>query len=404
MDALEIVMNQTHLVPYYQPVVSADRQEIAGYEMFGRYITKASETVSLAPFFLDPEVPEDYQIEVDECLQERAFSDWINEGSGLLFLNIGAHMYATDRGEQLIARILAWEKEGLDRKKLVFDIPEHAIASDKHRVTSFIQYVKSLGIQVAIDDVRMGGGDLEAIAAAKPNIIKIDAAATKDDEILKNVFAEANAMRMLSRKLGAVLLVERLSSFHDLYAAWMQGGRYYQGYYIDKPKKDFQAKDQYKMKLQKDYYYFLDYEKKKIEAQIQLRELLNERLQPLIKNFKRDSSFDDFILNMGRELGELAFRIYICDEKGFQRSANALFKNGEWSAYPEDEEVNWSWRPYFLENIMRMAVEKQGILSDLYTDIHTNERIRTYAVQLHEEAYIFIDLPYKVLFQRDYLL
>ena len=71
---------------------------------------------------------------------------------------------------------------------------------------------------------------------------------------------------------------------------------------------------------------------------------------------------------------------------------------------PEYCEKNWSWRPYFLENIFKMRSDKKGILSDLYRDIETGETIRTFSYPLNSEEYLFIDLSYEFLFQYEGLL
>ncbi|MDO6749827.1 EAL-associated domain-containing protein, partial [Gilvimarinus sp. 1_MG-2023] len=83
--------------------------------------------------------------------------------------------------------------------------------------------------------------------------------------------------------------------------------------------------------------------------------------------------------------------IYICNEEGIQLSSNAE-KNaiGEWELHYEGRNKNWSWRPYFFENVMRMNVEKKGLLSDLYTDIERDERIRTYSFPISETLYVFL--------------
>ncbi|WP_217349552.1 EAL-associated domain-containing protein [Herbaspirillum sp. VT-16-41] len=72
--------------------------------------------------------------------------------------------------------------------------------------------------------------------------------------------------------------------------------------------------------------------------------------------------------------------------------------------FREGRQKNWSWRPYFFESIVRMNVEKKGILSNLYTDIDRNEQIRTYSYPISKNKYIFMDIPYDYLFEQEGLL
>ncbi|WP_263492089.1 EAL-associated domain-containing protein [Bacillus sp. RAR_GA_16] len=120
--------------------------------------------------------------------------------------------------------------------------------------------------------------------------------------------------------------------------------------------------------------------------------------------FKRNKQNDwnTILAEAAHSLGNACFRGYICDEDGHQVSAN-YYRNGDgdWEFQPEYEGDNWSWRPYFLENIVRMKHDQVGILSDLYSDIETNELIRTYSYPINESYYLFLDIPYLYLYERD---
>jgi len=105
-----------------------------------------------------------------------------------------------------------------------------------------------------------------------------------------------------------------------------------------------------------------------------------------------------------KEMDQVAFRMYICDEDGFQKSANIFKDKNGWISQSEYLNKNWSWRPYFLENIIKMRHEQKGILSDLYCDIETGETIRTFSFPMNGNDYLFIDISYQYLFEHDQLL
>lgn len=114
---------------------------------------------------------------------------------------------------------------------------------------------------------------------------------------------------------------------------------------------------------------------------------------------------DGWTLKTAESLEEMSFRVYVCDREGYQLSGNASRQNGEaWEYRTEERNRNWSWRPYFLENIVRMNFEQRGILSDMYTDFHSDEMIRTYSHPITEDLYVFVDIPYAFLYEKDYLL
>ena len=50
---------------------------------------------------------------------------------------------------------------------------------------------------------------------------------------------------------------------------------------------------------------------------------------------------------------------------------------------------NWSWRPYFLENIMKMRFENKARLSDLYADIETEKWYEHFLSRLMMTTFIY---------------
>lgn len=48
-------------------------------------------------------------------------------------------------------------------------------------------------------------------------------------------------------------------------------------------------------------------------------------------------------------------------------------------------------------------MKKKGILSDLYNDIETGENIRTFSYPIDNMHYIFLDISYSFLYERDVL-
>ncbi|WP_018922408.1 EAL domain-containing protein [Salsuginibacillus kocurii] len=404
MDALDIVMNKDQIFPYYQPILSADRHTIMGYEVLGR-IMQEDEPYSLGGFFQDEGIPEEYHLEVDEWIQVQALEAWAQQEDPVkLFFNIYPFHFIYDRGEALIERMESYQTDEHTIEQIVFDIREQDLFDESSGLKAFLQYVKSLGIQVAIDNVRPTGDSLERLVQLEPDILKVDMGAFNEDTPTELYREMLHSITMLSRKMGASLLFERVRSFQQLNVAWRHGARYYQGYYLQKPRSTWLEANALEERLHKDFYYFMDYERKKIEAQMALSETLAERVSSVLKNVETTTDYETLTLSIAEELSDLCFRIYICNADGIQESGNAYRTSDGWAYNPKDKDRNWSWRPYFLENIMRMAYEGKGILSDLYTDIHINERIRTYSYPIKEEAYLFLDIPYDVLFERDYLL
>ena len=71
MDALDILTDLDHVIPYFQAIFSADEQLVIGYEVLGRYHGKDG-VESLGSFFLDEGIPEEYKQEVDHVILTKA--------------------------------------------------------------------------------------------------------------------------------------------------------------------------------------------------------------------------------------------------------------------------------------------------------------------------------------------
>ncbi|WNF35175.1 EAL-associated domain-containing protein [Bacillaceae bacterium IKA-2] len=406
MDALEVIIHKEKIAPYFQPIIGAEKQNVAGYEVLGR-INIDDEWRNLGGFFNNEAIPEEYIIEIDEHIQRLAFEYYCDlELKVDLFLNCNVNILVNDDdfSEKLLTRMKAYEKRGLSLNNIVIVIREDDYRGDLSQLRHLIIYYQSFGIQIAIDGVGSGGSNLERISQIEPDILKVDLNFIEGERISQANRDVMYSISIFARKIGAALLFEGIGDLTKLNAAWRNGGRFYKGFYLAKPSPKFIDENYCKKKLTAEFQQFINYERNKLTKQYLFIEQLNKRLEPVIKKEKKFTC-DDLIKAISSSLDDVCFRIYICDQYGFQTSANFEKQaNRKWEAQPGYMEKNWSWRPYFLETIVRMQYDKRGILSDLYNDIETNEFIRTFSYPINEELYLFLDLSYAFLFEKEGLL
>ena len=74
MDADKILANLKQVVPFYQPIFSADTHQVIGYEILGHIKTESNYT-SLESFIHDETIPEEYRIEVDNYILNEALNE-----------------------------------------------------------------------------------------------------------------------------------------------------------------------------------------------------------------------------------------------------------------------------------------------------------------------------------------
>ncbi|KNE19325.1 EAL domain-containing protein [Virgibacillus pantothenticus] len=406
MDPLDIMMRLDQIVPYFDPIISAENQFIIGYETIPYFQDDENELHNLLWFFKDSSIPSEFRLELTHNVLQKVLDAYMTtDQSQLLFIHYDAKLLLKDNGDSMISILETYENQGLSLNRLVLQFSEAFVSEHIASLKHLFAYIQTFGIQIAIDDVGEKNGNLDKLALIKPNIIKVDVSFLQEDDLPQLYQDVHHLLSMLSRKIGAALLFKGIASFHQLNYAWRNGGRYYQGEYLEKTQSEFIPMDSCKEKVKKDFQHFITFERKKMWAQLDLTEKINEQLKNTLKTVKSDDPYDKTILSVANNCDDYSFRVYICNEAGFQLSSNAeKDADGTWRLLPEGRQKNWSWRPYFFENIARMNMEKKGILSDLYTDIERDERIRTYSYPISSDRFIFIDIPYDFLFEQEGLL
>ncbi|MFD1849582.1 EAL domain-containing protein [Oceanobacillus bengalensis] len=405
MDPLNIMLNLEQVIPYYQPIISADTQLVIGYEVSAYYKSDEEDIQDLDWFFNDDTIPDEFKIELTTIIHQKAIEDFIKTNHSLIFLKYNAKLLYKDNGETFLRLLETYAEKGLDYKKIVLELKETDIMEEMDSLRHLLKYLKTFGIQIALDDVGQRNGNLERLVSLKPNIVKLDVQFLKENE-LPHLYDDVHlSLSKLSRKIGATLLFKGVSTYNQLNYAWRNGGRYYQGSYLKPANPEFAREDCCKKQIQRDFQLFVSFERKKLKAQVELTNWINNQFNTILQNINSEEAYDQIITKVGHACHEFVFRVYMTNEEGVQLSSNAeKDHNDKWTLHEEGKEKNWSWRPYFFENIARMNVEKRGILSDLYTDITRHEQIRTFSFPLTKTSYIFLDIPYDYLFEQEGLL
>lgn len=404
MDALDILTDLDNVTPFFQPIFSADEHRVIGYEVLGRYLSN-HQPISLGPFFNDEQIPDEYKFEVDQILLRKSLEQAIHIEEPInIFFNRTADLLMYDHGEPLLNELLEFEKQGFSLTRIVLDISEHHYKGDFDQFDHLLEYYRTYGIKIAIADFDSDSNYLDRIGKLEPDILKINLMALKATSTIGTAFNDVLfSVSLLARKIGATLLFENIEMEHQLQFAWKNGGRYYQGFYLAKPAPQFIDSEILKDRLKEKFHDFITYEKKKLESFYATAELFQTKIQDIVvKNKKAD--YDDLFELLTKQMDHVAFRMYVCDEDGFQKSVNIFRTNEGWTKQQEYQHKNWSWRPYFLENIIKMRNERKGLLSDLYTDIETGETIRTFSYPINSNDFLFIDLSYQFLFEHEELL
>ncbi|MDE0583828.1 EAL domain-containing protein [Planococcus sp. A6] len=403
MDPLDIIDNMDKIMPVFQPIVSAVKHDVIGYELLGRYL-EVDGTKSLGEFFNDPEVPDEYKTEVDQRLLEMALDQLLAQNNDcLLFINRNARQLMAGDGEDFLKTLLEYQKRGFPLERIVLEITEHDFNDDFDTLNHLLLYFKTYGIQIAVDHVGAKSSNIDRIRQLRPHILKIDMSISRHHQ--PDAFQDIiHSLSMLAHRIGARLLYEYIEDNHQLYFAWKHGGHYYQGYYLAHPDPALLTTDSLSIHVGDQVKEFVHREKAMVGERLAYTARSEEKLKRLMGKWQSPDYADQFIQEVLPLFEAESFRIYICNGDGEQVSSNFRKTAGSWQGEPQQIGSHWAFRPYFLENMMLMKASHKGRLSDIYADIETGEMIRTFSYPLSDECFLFIDLSYEFISENDYLL
>ncbi|ANU11840.1 diguanylate cyclase [Planococcus antarcticus DSM 14505] len=403
MDPLDILENLHKVKPAFQPIISAVKHNVIGYEVLGRFQFEGS-WISLGDFFHDSDVPDEYKVEVDQHLLKLAITQMLDsENDGLLFINRNAKQLLINSGEDFLETLKVYAEKGFSMNRIVLEITEHDFDEDFDVLEHLLIYYKTYGIQIAVDHVGAKSSNIDRIHQLRPHILKVDTSFVRNSnpEAFQDVI---QILSVLARRIGAKLSYENIEDNYQLYFAWKHGGHYYQGFYLAKPDFELPVNGCIPFDVGEKIKAFVQQEKSMVERRYAFTHRREEKVKKLLSKWKGPETADRFIEAVAEDFKEESFRFYICNSDGQQVSSNFRKYGDRWALETDQIGSHWAFRPYFLENTMQMKTWHKGILSDVYSDIETGEMVRTFSYPLSEDCYLFIDISNDFIIERDYLL
>lgn len=398
MDALKVLDKIDQMEILYEPIYSADEHEIIAYEMIGR-IQDGDDYYNIDNFTYANDVPIEIRIEIEHMVMRTAIEKVIKQLHGIqLYIPCNPALLMHDIGEgtlSLLQSILGEDQ----LNSITFVLKEHLYTGDLKSLHHVVRYFKTYGIRFALSDVSEAS-HLENILLLEPSVIKLNIS-----QLNYNKWGASNpvfsTLRSLAFKIGASLLIEDIETSYQLHQSWKHGVRYYKGSYLEKPQVDFIERTTLKERFRQDSEQFIMTERKVLEQKYERLKLIEKEVLTAVEETKPSAQHLDSLHALAEKLEEFAFRLYICDGKGFQTTPNIIHRDGQWIDDVTAFGKNWSWRPYFLSNLIKLRNDQKADLSQSYIDIETNEQTRTFSLALKDNEYLFVDLSYSYLYKHN---
>lgn len=379
--------------PYFQPILSLQTQQIIGYEALGRRVSRGV-VRSLGPFFQDRSFTDSEHLQVDRIVRSRAIGRMANTDSeAKLFINIKpSWIYRMYREKGELPTLQMIKRHGLEPSRIVIEITEEDFTGRLEELSEMISLYRQAGCLIAIDDIGSGYSNYDRIASVKPHILKIDLKLLKKSAEDRGYNAVLNSFSILAAQMGASLLVEGVETKEDLNHALQVGARYVQGFLFSPAEFELQQEDAYSGLLRESIALYTRRELARHHRLYAAAAMLSG-LVPAKVEIRSSADADALISKLLPYVNANVIRMYICREEGFQVSSNfTRAEDGSWRRDVRYQESNWIWRPYFIPTVLQMKHQRQGCLSQPYTDLDSSLTMQTYSCPLGEACYLFFDL------------
>ncbi|EMO87917.1 EAL domain-containing protein [Leptospira noguchii] len=398
------------VVPFFQPILSVERDSIFGYETLGRFRDQSGKIHSLGPFFLNAlsgvedlqERKEIYFLkrDIDRSIRKKALFHLLKNQNRFpeakLFVNISpAYMRDHIEEEEIDPYTIRLVKEfGLDPSKIVIEIVEEHFDGSIESLRPLISRYKEEGFLVAIDDLGSRSSNLDRIGIFHPDILKVDLQMLRHSVVSRNFQEILFTISRLSESLGCSLLFEGIENDTELFQSLTYSARFLQGFYFAEALPNMVGQEELKLRFSAVHECFLNHKRNQLVKRIQLEKELEEKLDLSGIIVNTEEELCSIQIQSPNLLRDFVFRIYVTNLIGSQVSPNYMkIENTSIDIDPSFVGRNWSWRPYFLEQLYKSMKDSRAgwIISNPYYDISYGTLLVTYSKKISEQNVLFVD-------------
>ena len=236
-QGLSTLMNKGALTTHFQPIVDLNSHEIYGYESLARGVEDDGSLIYPNQLFTWAREG-DMLFYLDRACRETSLKTAaVKNIRSKVFINfIPTAIYDP---EHCLASTVRWAKQlDFDPQNIIFEVIESDLISDIGHLKKILDYYKSQGFMVALDDVGSGYSSLNMLAKLLPNIIKIDREIM--DHIDTNPTNQSifKAIVSIAHENNILVLAEGVEREEELSYANSHGAHLAQGYYFGKPNAE----------------------------------------------------------------------------------------------------------------------------------------------------------------------
>lgn len=231
------IVNHESLTAHFQPIIDMRDNKIYGYETLTRGVMPDG-TLMYPDILFTKSKRNDYNFKLDRLCRESALKTAATKKiHQKVFINfIPTSIYDP---EFCLNSTVKWAQQlEFDPSQIVFEVIETELVKDQEHLKNILEYYRSKGFKIALDDVGEGYSSLNMLIELKPDIIKIDRNIISDIDKNKLKQSVYKALYNLAKEHEITVLAEGVESLYELETIKQIGVDLVQGYYFAKPTSE----------------------------------------------------------------------------------------------------------------------------------------------------------------------
>lgn len=228
-NKIRIAIENDKIIPYFQPIFT--NGEANKYETLMRLIDEDGKVISPF-FFLDIAKKSGDYLKLTEIIVEKACKTFADKDEKFS-INLTYEDMIDDNCCIFIRNTI---KKYNVAHKLIVEIVESEYIKNFEKVNLFLNELKSMGAEIAIDDFGSGYANFSYLLKLRPQYIKIDGSIMKNIDSDTNSLMIAETITLFTKKMGAKTVGEFIHSQEVLEKAIDIGIDSFQGFLLGEPR------------------------------------------------------------------------------------------------------------------------------------------------------------------------
>ncbi len=225
-------------IPYYQPIIKLENEEIKGFEALARWESHKRGFVfpdEFIPLAEETNLVQaiDFQILRKSCQQLKTWQESLSRHDLYVSCNLFCNQFFSATLPDDIERVLI--ETGLKPENLRVELTERALLENTEIVLSNMKALKRLGVKILLDDFGTGYSSLSYLHRFPIDVLKIDRSFINNVHEHKNNRAIIKTIVDLATNLRMATVGEGIENIEDAQLLQKMDCSYGQGFYYAKP-------------------------------------------------------------------------------------------------------------------------------------------------------------------------